>query len=80
MINQGQSTTIKTLLRSGDFTCPSCVAKIEKQLLRVPGVTAATVHFATGRIEVEHDPQVVTVQDLVVAVGKAGYRATAAAF
>lgn len=76
----GQSAIVKTLLRSNEFSCPSCVAKIEKQLRRLPGVTAATVHFSTGRIEVEHDPQVATVQDLVTAVGKAGYQATPASF
>lgn len=75
----GSQPTTKTVLRSGEFTCPSCVAKIEKQLLRVPGVTAATVHFTTGRIEVEHDPCTAQVPDLVAAVAKAGYQSTAAA-
>ncbi len=70
----------RTLLRSDEFTCPSCVAKIEKQLRRLRGVSAATVHFATGRIDVEHDPQVVTVANLVAAVARAGYRARPAAW
>lgn len=81
----GQSSTdqpagTRTVLRSDEFTCPSCVSKIEKQLNRVPGVRAASVHFSTGRIEVEHDPRVATVPALVEAVRKAGYRATPAAF
>lgn len=72
--------TTRTVLRSTEFTCPSCVAKIERQLRRIPGVQAATVHFNTGRIEVDHDPQAVTVRDLVDAVARAGYRATPAAW
>jgi copper chaperone CopZ len=85
MTSVGQASTrqplsTRTVLRSSEFTCPSCVSKIEKQLSRVPGVRAATVHFSTGRIEVEHDPQVATVQALIAAVRKAGYEATPAAF
>lgn len=74
------AATTRTVLRSSEFTCPSCVAKIERQLRRIPGVQTATVHFNTGRIEVDHDPRAVTVRDLVDAVARAGYRATPAAW
>ena len=60
---------VKSMLRAEGFSCPSCVGKIEKQ-----------VHFASSRIEVEHDPEVVSVDDVVAAVGKAGYKAHASAF
>lgn len=76
--NSPNVATTHTVLRSSEFTCPSCVAKIERQLLRLPGVSSATVRFATGRIDVDHDPSVITVQDLVDAVARAGYRATPA--
>ena len=46
---------MKTILRSDDLSCPSCVPKIEKALGQIDGVTDAKVHFATGRIEVEYD-------------------------
>lgn len=80
MTSTGQSTTVRTVLRSDEFSCPSCVNKIEKRLSRTPGVRNATVHFATGRIEVDHDPQAAPVETLVKAVGKAGYRARPAAW
>jgi copper chaperone len=70
----------KTLLRSQELTCPSCVAKIEKALKAVPGVQEAKVHFNTGRIEVEHDPQQVGEDRLVNAVKSAGYEARIAPF
>ncbi len=63
-----------TILRSDGLTCPSCVARIERALERVPGVRAARVHFATGRIEVEHDA-LAPAADLVAAVRAAGYDA-----
>ncbi len=71
---------MKTILRSRELSCPSCVAKIEKALGALPGVASATVHFNTGRIEVEHDPVQAAVPELVSAVREAGYEAQPSAF
>ncbi|WP_289017030.1 heavy-metal-associated domain-containing protein [uncultured Ornithinimicrobium sp.] len=74
------TATTRTTLRAEGFSCPSCVAKIEKQVGRLAGVEAVTVHFASARIEVDHDETRVSVDDLVAAVAKAGYTARPAAF
>jgi copper chaperone len=71
---------MKTLLRSQDLSCPSCVAKIEKALQELEGVTSAKVHFNTGRIEVEHDPEKALPAELVQIVRATGYEAKVAAF
>ena len=71
-------TTTRTTLRAQGFSCPSCVAKIEKQVGRVDGVDSVTVHFASARIEIVHDAERASVDDLVAAVAKAGYAATPA--
>jgi copper chaperone CopZ len=71
---------MKTLLRSQELSCPSCVAKIEKALLSLNGVQKAEVFFNTGRIEVEHDPQVSSSDDLLKAIRNAGYEANLSAF
>ncbi len=71
---------MKTLLRSQELSCPSCVSKIEKSLKSLDGVQTATVHFNTGRIEVEHDPALVKAEELVKAVRKAGYESKVASF
>lgn len=73
-------STIHTLLRADGFSCPSCVGKIEKQVGRLDGVEDVKVHFASSRIEIDHDPAVVSVDDLVAAVDKAGYTSTPSAF
>jgi copper chaperone CopZ len=70
---------MKTLLRSQDLSCPSCVPKIEKALAGVPGVQSAKVHFTTGRIEVEHDPAA-SAEALVKAVRSTGYEAKVSSF
>jgi copper chaperone CopZ len=71
---------MKTLLRSQDLSCPSCVAKIEKALQGMEGVKNAKVHFNTGRIEVEHDPEAAPADELVQTVRQTGYEAKVAAF
>ena len=74
------TATVHTMLRADGFSCPSCVAKIEKQIGRLAGVSAVTVFFATARIEIDHDPAVVSTDALIAAVGKASYTARLAAF
>ncbi|HLT97236.1 MAG TPA: heavy metal-associated domain-containing protein [Acidimicrobiia bacterium] len=74
------STITKTVLRSDEFSCPSCVSKIEAKLADLPGVVSAQVHFTTGRIEVEHVADETTVDDLVSAVDQVGYLAVPQAF
>ena len=78
-MSQDHSHISRTTLRAEGFSCPSCVAKIEKQVGRLDGVEAVKVHFSTARIEVDHDPAVAT-DDLVAAVAKAGYTARPSAF
>lgn len=74
------ATTTHTTLRGEDFSCPSCVTKIEKRIGRLPGVEQVKVHFASSRVEVDHDPVFTSVDDLVAAVAKAGYTARPTAF
>lgn len=71
---------MKTLLRSQDLSCPSCVAKIENALQGLEGVTNAKVHFNTGRIEIEHDPDTVSTAKLVKTVRETGYEAAVAVY
>ena len=74
------SNLTNTILRAEGFTCPSCVAKIEKRIGRLKGVDSVKVRYASGRIEITHDADVASVDDLVAAVAKAGYTARPAAF
>ncbi len=69
-----------TILRAEGFSCPSCVTKIEKSLGRLPGVSSVAVHFASGRIEVDHDVAATSVDQLVADVAKAGYTAKPSMF
>jgi copper chaperone CopZ len=71
---------MKTILRSQEFSCPSCVAKIEKALRNLEGVAEAKVHFNTGRVVVEHDPLLTSPDDLVKTIRATGYEAKVTPF
>ncbi|MDF1587347.1 heavy metal translocating P-type ATPase [Marinimicrococcus flavescens] len=60
------------------MTCASCADRIEKALLRVPGVLAASVNLALERAELRVVPDAVKTGELVAAVEKAGYGAALA--
>ena len=47
---------------------------------RLDGVKAVEVKFASGRVEVEHDPSLATTDEIVAAIAKAGYTAAPSAF
>lgn len=71
---------MKTIFRSQELSCPSCVAKIEKALNALEGVQQARVFFNTGRIEVEHDPEKVDPDTIVRSIRSVGYEAKVSAY
>jgi copper chaperone len=74
------ATSTHSIFRAEGFSCPSCVAKIEKQVGRLEGVQNVSVKFASGRVEVDHDASVTTTDEIVAAIGKAGYKSALSAF
>lgn len=70
----------KTILRSDELSCPSCVSNIQSTLNNMDGVEQAKVHFNTGRIEVKHNADTVSERDLIDAVQDMGYEANVSQF
>jgi Cu+-exporting ATPase len=66
--------TSETTLQVGGMTCASCVARVEKALLKVPGVSGATVNLATEKASILA-LSTVPVAALKAAIEKAGYTA-----
>ncbi|WP_226687303.1 heavy metal translocating P-type ATPase [Stutzerimonas stutzeri] len=64
------SSAIHTLPVSG-MTCASCAGRVERALLKVPGVAAANVNLANEQVRIEGDD--LGVATLIEAVEKAGY-------
>src|SRR5574340_163277 len=65
----------ETTLRVEGLTCASCVARVEKALLKVPGVASAAVNLATERATVRA-LSTVPPSALKAAIEKAGYAAS----
>ena len=58
------------------MTCAACVNRVEKALLKVDGVTTASVNLAAETASVHFDPARVDHAALSAAVTKAGYTGT----
>jgi Cu+-exporting ATPase len=58
------------------MSCANCAMTIERVLKnKVPGVTEASVNFATERASVEYIPSITDIDKIVAAIEKAGYGA-----
>ena len=62
-------------MRIEGMTCASCVSRVERALLAVPGVLAATVNLATEQAHVSRVRGAAGAAELMAAVQKAGYTA-----
>ncbi|AQS88064.1 cation/heavy metal transporter [Neoasaia chiangmaiensis NBRC 101099] len=61
-------------LSLGGMSCAACAARIEKLLNRLP-VTEASVNFAAERAHVRFVPGIVSVEDMIGRIEKAGFTA-----
>src|SRR5918997_5905519 len=62
----------RTVVRVEGMDCASCAATVDRRVGQLPGVHRATVNFAAGRLDAQHDPGL-AVEDLEKAVRDAGY-------
>ena len=70
-LTEPENTTHHSIAIEG-MSCASCVGRIERALLDVPGVIEAIVNLATERVDVSTSPPTGR-QDLVKAIEDAGY-------
>ncbi|MGE8205589.1 heavy metal translocating P-type ATPase [Heyndrickxia sp. NPDC080065] len=55
------------------MTCAACANKIEKRLNKLDGVDKAAVNFALESVQVEYNPDQISVPDMKEAIKKLGY-------
>ncbi|MDO4795990.1 MAG: heavy metal translocating P-type ATPase [Brachymonas sp.] len=79
MPSQPSSSVQSFQLSVADITCAACVSRVEKALLKVPGVQAASVNLASEQASVTADANVTAAQ-LQAAVEAAGYGVRTATF
>ena len=68
-------TAEKEILIEG-MTCASCVSRIEKSLIKIPGVLKAVVNLATEKANVTYIDGSLNDSNLLDAITKAGYKGT----
>ncbi|HUW35511.1 MAG TPA: heavy metal translocating P-type ATPase [Planctomycetota bacterium] len=74
-ITQTQGNETKVTLNIEGMHCASCVARVERTLAALPGVTRTAVNLAMETATVAYDPDKVAVDAMVDAVEDAGYKA-----
>lgn len=57
-----------------DLTCPTCVNKIEKALIKKKGVLEAKVLFNATKIKVTYDESLVEKEELIDIMNGLGYK------
>ena len=57
----------------GGMDCPSCALTIEACLKQLPGVASVSVSFATGRLNVSYDPQLLSEPVIYERITALGY-------
>src|SRR5258708_22700591 len=55
------------------MTCANCVATIERNVRKLPGIGTAQVNLANERLTISYDPAQLTHEEIVARVRKAGY-------
>jgi len=76
MSNPNETNSALFTLDIGGMTCASCVARVEKALLRIPGVEAASVNLATEQAKVRLKPRSeINIDGVIALVEKTGYSA-----
>lgn len=65
----------KVTLKVEGMTCGGCAIGARKVLERLDGVQKAEVSYEDSRAVVTYDPKKVTVEQMIAAVGKLGYKA-----
>jgi len=65
----------KQLFKISGMTCANCALTIEKGLKNMPGVKAAAVNFASEKLTVEMDPNMVKEEALIAKIKDLGYAA-----
>ncbi|MBU4339713.1 MAG: copper-translocating P-type ATPase, partial [Euryarchaeota archaeon] len=65
-----------TTLKISGMTCAACAQNIEKVLKKLKGVESVAVNFSLAKAQVEYDPSLVSVADMISAIEGIGYTAS----
>lgn len=67
-----QKTVELALLAVSGMGCPNCANRVRNSILSLYGVVDAYVDYAAGIAQVSFNPNIETIDDLTIAVNRAG--------
>jgi Cu+-exporting ATPase len=65
----------KEVYEIGGMTCASCSSAVERVTRKLPGVSRSEVNLATNKMTIEYDENLLTEEDIISKVDKAGFTA-----
>lgn len=72
------STKKETILAVDGMTCSSCIRHVSAALRQLDGIAEVEVKLADGSVRVQHDADRATIDEMIAALGDAGYESRAA--
>lgn len=63
----------ETILSVEGMTCSSCIRHVEHALSELEGIEKVEVKLKDGKVRIEHDPSRSTIDEMIAALGEAGY-------
>ena len=70
------SNNKETILAVEGMTCRSCIRHVTNALRELPGIAAVEVELRDGKVSVVHDAARASTDEMIAALGEAGYGAS----
>ena len=64
---------IKKTLQLEPISCPSCIKKINRALMRQNGISSAEVMFNSSKVKVAFDENLITLEEIQNVITNLGY-------
>src|SRR4051794_30087448 len=72
---EAEASIATATLSAPDMMCGTCIRDVETALLGVRGVKMARANLGSRRVTAAYDPDRTSVEELVAALGKVGFKA-----
>jgi mercuric ion transport protein len=73
-VEADQTTNKKITIAVNGMTCPSCELHIEKEVVKLSGITSVKASYANNSATIEYNPEKVNVDKIIEAINKTGYK------
>ncbi|HEX2999924.1 MAG TPA: copper ion binding protein, partial [Armatimonadota bacterium] len=72
-VEEAQAPIQSGVLQVSGMDCPDCAERVERAVMLLSGARSVRVNFTTGRMELQYDPAVLSLDQVARAIREAGY-------